>query len=348
MTAPARRTLRGATVCSGIGGAEVAAPWIDWRWKSEVARFPSVLLDHRFPTVPNRGDMTRWREWPDERIDILCGGTPCQSFSLAGKRGGMEDPRGNLAYEFAAMAGEMRPAWVVWENVPGVLSSDDGRALASFVGALVERGYCVAWRVLDAAHVRTSRFPAAVPQRRKRVFLVGHSGRDPGRPASILFDAEGLQGDTGYSLAPDRPPAPGNLPLFAGAGGGEDAEDEPGRVVSYTVLTTAGGRSGAAGSAPHMDNLVVDGVLAKNLRELPPPDRRMRRLLPVETERLMGFPDGWTQVPSERRADGTYPDAPRYMGCGNSWAVNVADFVLTRIGIDEGILPEDYAGEALP
>ena len=111
----------GMTVCSGIGSPEVAAPWIDWRYQSEIEPFPSAVLAQRFPHAINLGDMTKFKEWQDHAIDVLCGGTPCQSFSIAGLRKGLDDPRGNLMLTYLAIADRYRPRWLVWENVPGVL-----------------------------------------------------------------------------------------------------------------------------------------------------------------------------------------------------------------------------------
>lgn len=187
--------MRYLSVCSGIEAATQA--WHPLGWSpvafSEIEPFPSAVLAHHYPQVPNRGDMTKFEEWPDEPVDILCGGTPCQSFSVAGLRQGLADPRGNLMLTFGAIAGRYRPRWLVWENVPGVLSSNGGRDFGTFLGMLGQLGYGFAYRVLDAQHVRTRRFPFAVPQRRRRVWVVGYLG-DWRRAAAVLFDRESLSG----------------------------------------------------------------------------------------------------------------------------------------------------------
>jgi len=145
-------TLRYLSVCSGIEAASVA--WHPLGWEpvafSEIEKFPSAVLAHHYPTVPNLGDMTKFQEWPDEPVELLVGGTPCQSFSVAGLRKGLEDPRGNLMLTYLAIAQRYRPRWLVWENVPGVLSSNGGRDFGTFLGALGEWGYGWAYRVLDA------------------------------------------------------------------------------------------------------------------------------------------------------------------------------------------------------
>lgn len=189
-------TLRYMSVCSGIEAASVAWEPLGWRPVafSEIEPFPCAVLAHHWPQVPNHGDMTKFQEWPDHAIDLLCGGTPCQSFSVAGLRKGLADPRGNLMLTFGAIAGRYRPRWLVWENVPGVLSSNGGRDFGAFLGMLGQLGYGVAYRVLDAQYVRTRRFPRAVPQRRRRVFVVGYLG-DWRRAAAVLFDRESLSGN---------------------------------------------------------------------------------------------------------------------------------------------------------
>jgi len=183
------------SVCSGIEAASVA--FHPYGWKpvafSEIDKAASRVLAHHYPDVPNWGDMTKFQEWPDATVDVLCGGTPCQSFSVAGLRKGLDDPRGNIMLTFGAIAGRYRPKWLVWENVPGVLSSNGGRDFGAFIGMLGELGYGFAYRVLDAQFVRTCRFPLAVPQRRRRVFVVGYIG-DWRRAAAVLFDRESLSG----------------------------------------------------------------------------------------------------------------------------------------------------------
>jgi DNA (cytosine-5)-methyltransferase 1 len=131
--------------------------------------------------------MTKYKEWNlNDSIDLLVGGTPCQSFSVAGLRKGLEDPRGNLALTYVGILDKFRPKWCIWENVPGVLSSNGGRDFGSFLGALAELGYGWAYRVLDAQHF-------GVPQRRRRVFVVGCLGNWIS-PAKVLFERESLLG----------------------------------------------------------------------------------------------------------------------------------------------------------
>ncbi|VVE52065.1 Modification methylase BanI [Pandoraea morbifera] len=189
------RSLRYLSVCSGIEAATCAWHGLGWKpWAfSEIERFPAAVLAHHYPDVPNLGDMTKFKDWPDATIDLLVGGTPCQSFSVAGLRKGLADPRGNLMLTYLAIARRYAPRWLVWENVPGVLSSNKGRDFGTFLGGLAELGYGFAYRVLDAQYVRVESHSRAVPQRRRRVFVVGYLG-DWRRPAAVLFERESMLG----------------------------------------------------------------------------------------------------------------------------------------------------------
>ena len=213
--------MKFGSVCSGIGAPEIAWSSLGWepQWFSEIAAFPSKVLAHHFPQVPNHGSLeglsTRDVCSP---VDVIVGGTPCQSFSIAGLRGGLADSRGNLALEFARLVDAVRPRWFVWENVPGVLSVNGGRDFGAIVRALAELGYGLAWRVLDARYF-------GVPQRRRRVFLVGNS-RSAAAAAAVLFEPEGVR----RHFAPRR----------------ESGED---------VAGTLGGGSGGRGWAADTDRM---------------------------------------------------------------------------------------------
>lgn len=210
-------------ICSGYSAPTLAWKDLGWRAKffAEIEKFPSAVLAHRYGSnmpgeapaengVPNFGDFTTIPASAGP-IDLLVGGTPCQGFSIAGKRLGLDDPRGNLALEFLSLARRLGARWIVWENVPGVLSSfsggpespleegeewegDQDHDLATFLSFVLQCGYGFAYRVLDTQHVRTQRMPRAIPQRRRRVILVGYLG-DWRRAAAVLFDPESLRGD---------------------------------------------------------------------------------------------------------------------------------------------------------
>lgn len=180
--------MRYLSLCSGIEAATVA--WPDWTPVafSEIEPFPSAVLAQHYPDVPNLGDMTKINGHDYKgKVDLIVGGTPCQAFSVAGLREGLADPRGNLALTFLRLVDEVQPEVFIWENVPGVLSSNKGRDFGSFVGAVAELGYRGAWRVLDAQYF-------GLAQRRKRVFFVGCSPESGRSPREILFERESLCG----------------------------------------------------------------------------------------------------------------------------------------------------------
>src|SRR6185312_2602496 len=180
--------MKGATLFSGIGAPEQSAAWVDWRWAAEIDPFASAVHAARFPGFVNLGDVTRIDSDAVEPVDLIVFGSPCQSFSVAGKRLGLADPQGNLALVALRLIGRLRPKWMVFENVPGLLSSDGGRDFGAFLGLLGECGYGFAYRILDAQF-------AGVPQRRRRVFVVGCLG-DWRSAAAVLLEPESLRGDS--------------------------------------------------------------------------------------------------------------------------------------------------------
>jgi DNA (cytosine-5)-methyltransferase 1 len=193
------------SVCSGIEGATVAWDRLGWMpaFFAEVDPFCRALLAWHYPEVENLGDFTMARVAPGS-IDLLVGGTPCQSFSVAGLRGGLSDPRGNLTLEFLRLVGRVRPRWVVWENVPGVLSIDGGRTFGAVLGALAQLGYGWAYRILDARFF-------GLAQRRRRVFVVGRLG-DGARAAEVLLEPEGMRGHPAPGRAAESDLAPSVTP----------------------------------------------------------------------------------------------------------------------------------------
>jgi DNA (cytosine-5)-methyltransferase 1 len=358
--------MRFISVCSGIEAASVAWNPLGWEaeFLSEIEPFPCSLLSFRFPKVPNLGDMTKWRDWPSGTIGILVGGTPCQAFSVAGQRGGMDDPRGQLALGFCGIAAKYRPRWIVWENVPGVLSSGQGRDFGAFLGSLAGIGYSLAWRILDAQYF-------GVPQRRRRVFVVGHLGTDWRCPASVLFERESLSRNYSESgkKRKETSGTPGGRPSGKGGessdrvvptltariskGLGYDGQDEragyPHLVLSPTVTSKwAKGAGGPAGDecqnlvAFHIAPTLTSGKdfgtspksqeMVAQIGSVFGSSAQVRRLTPKECERLMGFPDGWTEVQHRGKTAG---DAPRLKSLGNSIAVPVLRWIGERIQLFE-------------
>ena len=335
--------MRYLSVCSGIEAATVAWHGLGWTpvGFSEIEPFPSAVLAHHYPSVPNFGDMTKHESWPIEpgSIDLLVGGTPCQSFSVAGLRAGLSDPRGGLMLTYLEIARRLRPRWVVWENVPGVLSSNRGRDFGSFLGALGELGYGWAYRVLDAEWVRTHGHPRAVPQRRRRVFVVGCLG-DWERAAQVLFERESVQRDsssrrtTGQSASADAEGCAGTVSSKWAKGTGGPADDECYNLTTQPIGyrwqnnrdglqqddAVAAMRASAGSSGFHeMNHPVVAQAMT------------VRRLTPIECEFLQGFPRNYTLIPWRKKQAEDCPDGPRYKALGNSMAVNCMAWIGERI-----------------
>lgn len=372
----------------------------------------------------------------------------CQGFSVAGKQGGLNDSRSALCLAYCGLLETMRPRWFVWENVPGVFSTNQGDDFRAFLGKIDEIGYSVAWRVLDAQFVRVDGFPRAVPQRRRRVFVVGHLGGDWRYPASVLFEPGCLPGDTPPRRVKGKGVARSLTASTGGASGKEqqhtfisgdgrplnaievmatgqaNAETATDHCVNLTCNHEApiicagfiGGQGEKAGgigyreevsptirSAESGGNQVPDVVCHENhdapiafrwaasptqglpigvdychtlmanrngepavlcyenhaqdsrikpcgecspqinakagtggcnlplVQECFPVNTSVRRLLPLECERLMGFPDNHTRIPWRGKPEEECPDAPRYKACGNSMCVNVMRWIGMRI-----------------
>ena len=351
-------TAKYLSVCSGIEAASVA--WHPLGWEplafAEIDKFPSAVLAHHWPDVPNLGDMTKYHEWRIPNPDILVGGTPCQSFSVAGLRKGLRDPRGNLALTFLGMVEKFGPRFVVWENVPGVLSSNGGRDFASFVFGLEKLGYEWAYRVLDAKYY-------GVPQRRRRVFVVGCPRGSGIHPGQILFEPESLRGDSAPSRESGEEVA-GTLGARTTSGGGFGGDFEVsgglqpvvpplnggGQVAvafDTTQITSKANRSSPQKGDPcytlaagaHPPALVFSdtsgalrarapGTIENSSTTAVMTGMQVRRLTPRECERLQGFPDDHTLIPYNGKPA---KDGPRYKALGNSMAVPVMRWIGERI-----------------
>ena len=376
--------MKYGSVCSGVEAATVAWHGLGWepQWFSEIEKFPSAVLAHHYPDVPNYGDMTAFKGWPNDRsIDLLVGGTPCQSFSVAGLRKGLDDPRGNLMLTFLAIAEQYRPRWLVWENVPGVLSSNRGKDFGTLLGAMGEIGYGFAYRICDAQYW-------GVPQRRRRVFVVGHIG-DWQRAAAVLFERHSLQGHPAPSrkARQETAGAIAACSFSGGAGGRPDGAAVNhfvpiGNVQDGSVTTLSSreykglscGRDGMTSAAVIAFPAQMSGTQAASAQNISPtlsvthetavaisdPARTLsarhdsspchdrgpnflaqasavRRLTPVECERLQGFPDNYTQIPWRNKPAENCPDGPRYKAMGNSMAVPVMRWIGERISMVDAL-----------
>ncbi|HLP99187.1 MAG TPA: DNA (cytosine-5-)-methyltransferase [Sideroxyarcus sp.] len=326
--------MRYLSVCSGIEAATCA--WHPLGWQpaafSEIEKFPRQVLAHHYPHVPLHGDFTTIKGDEYGAVELLVGGTPCQSFSVAGLRKGLDDPRGNLMLTYLAIADKYRPTWLVWENVPGVLSSNGGRDFGTFLGGLGKLGYGFSYRVLDAQYVRTDGYPYAVPQRRRRVFVVGHLGGWQ-RAAAVLFDSESLRGnppprrEAGKAVASKIKSCldvgcAGTLTAGFGKVGAPE-------VDAYTCIPT---KKWPAETSSCMNAHFGDkqGLEDQHINQGAPMFTEgnggmVRRLTPKECARLQGFPDDYlSQVPG-------YSDSAAYKAFGNSMAVNVMQIIGKRI-----------------
>lgn len=223
--------IRYLSVCAGIEAFSVAARGLPFEpiAFSEIEPFPCAVLAHHYPDVPNLGDMTKidGRKYRGA-VDLIVGGTPCQDFSVAGKRAGMAGERGSLALDYIYLVDEVSPRWIVWENVPGVLSSNGGKDFARFVRNLGKLGYGWAYRVLDAQYF-------GVPQRRRRVILVGYFG-DWRPAAAVLFEPGSLRGDSAPSRKA-RAHVTQALTESLGRGGADDNRAQGGFYVNHTIAS---------------------------------------------------------------------------------------------------------------
>lgn len=374
------------SVCSGIEAPSVA--WHPLAWIpvafAEIEAFPCAVLKHHFPRVPNLGDITRFRSWPDAVVDVLVGGTPCQSFSVAGFRKGLADPRGNLALVYLAIAERYQPRWLIWENVPGVLSSNDGRDFGAFLGGLAELGYHAAWRVLDAQYIRVDGFAEQCPSD-DGVSSLSDILETGDVPPRFYLSAKACSGIVRRAERRGKEIAP-TIEARANAGGagwGTDFLVDGGLVPEAANPLTARMTKGVNTTMDEgvtMVAMVADPICAneqrtythegehnfrlrnvvafaqnhrEELRELDAAGAvssirrgdaknetllaqlwKVRRLTPLECERLQGFPDGYTAVRYRRKAAA---DGPRYRALGNSMAVNVIRWLGARIDMVEAL-----------
>lgn len=432
--------MKYGSVCSGIEAASKAWEPLDWKpaWFSEIEPFPSAVLAHHWPEVTNLGDMTKIadavRAGEVEAPDVLVGGTPCQAFSIAGLREGLSDDRGQLTLSYVELANAIDAkrrergepeAIIVWENVPGVLSSKDnafGCFLAGLAGESSElqpaggkwtHAGCVsgperviAWRVLDAQFF-------GVAQRRRRVFVVA-SARKGFDPAAVLFELDSVRRDS----APRRETQKAVAALTArgvGTCGADDNQAQAGHLIAFGGGNTAGHIDVATACTAHgirldfdtetfavhgtqdqdtnrelahtlgrnngQENAIVTEPFTLAIRGrsegstvevrndgtanalLTPNGGRagmgvgaigwgmqVRRLTPIECERLQGFPDNHTLIGWRGKDAAECPDGPRYKAIGNSMAVPVMRWIGERIAaaLPAEKLNGDYGGSKTP
>ena len=315
--------MRAVSLFAGIGGfdlalhragAEVAA-------MVEIDKACQVVLRRHFPNARGFADIKSVDGRKLGNIDLVVGGFPCQDVSVAGKRAGLAGERTGLFFEAVRIINETTPQYVILENVPGLLSSNDGRDMGTVLGTLEELGYGLAYRVFDAQYF-------GVAQRRRRVFIVGSLG-DWNGPREILFDGDsgggsssesreapqdlaaistsGVGGSSAISLVPA---IAGPLGSFTGGFRTTDLDGQGAWIAELTGTVTANWSKGPGSTQVESGGILIrDGV-------------RVRRLTPKECERLQGFPDNWTS---------DEPDTPRYRQLGNAVAVPVVEWIARRL-----------------
>lgn len=368
-------TITVGSTFSGIGGFELAAQQAGMAtlWSSEINADARSVLCHHFPESKLHGDIAEIGSHNADAVDLLCGGFPCQDLSVAGKRAGLAGERSGLFYEFARLAAEIRPTWIVLENVPGLLSSQRGADMAAVIGTLCDIGYGLAWRVLDAQNF-------GVPQRRRRVVIVGHLGNVE-RAGTVLFEPEGSGGDSppsgeaqsvvaaltangvGTCGADDNQAQaghliaqmPGQVPALTSRCGNTQDDQRVGQLVTIGFSHTQGldcqpsesawptlraegnghavafsqNQRGELVESPYMHSLSTAGGKPGEGYPAVRVADAVRRLTPLECERLQGFPDGWTDVPNAKGKP--MSDSARYRMLGNAIAVPVFRWVLERV-----------------
>jgi DNA (cytosine-5)-methyltransferase 1 len=320
------------SVCSGISSESVAWRPLNWSpaWFAEIAPFPSAVLAHRYPEIPNLGDITKIHDndtFKKEEIDILVGGTPCQPFSSAGRKEGFGDPRGRLAIRLLEIAEMRRPRWVVWENVEAALSANSGRDFGALLWKMGKIGYGYAWRVLDAHDF-------GLPQSRRRLFVVAYLG-DWKRAAAVFSDLGGMHGtlEAGRDVAPER-----------GGAGAEGAGTTP---TAFAIKGNAISRRLGAASQGIAVREELMYCVTRSQHHAVIAEGVARYILPVEAERLQGLPDDFTKVPYRGLPAEKCPDALRYEVVGNAMPIPVMRWVGERIAFVDS-LPNDHVRHFLP
>jgi len=341
------------SICSGIESVGVA--WHPLGFEclglSEIDPFRSAVLDYHYPEVKNYGDFTQiQRSNLQATPDILVGGTPCATFSYAGLRKGMGEDRGNLALEFICLAQRVKPKWILWENVPGILSSNEGKDLGTFLGALAECGYGFAYRVLDTQYIRTQRFPRAIPQRRRRIFVVGCLG-DWKSSAKVLFDQEAMSTNPEpcrrkRQRSKDSPDSEGmhrelyrkydRLGSYIDSdttgtipAGGRFSPQEHSMLCVETPIALQTSHTKSNGSGFKKDGAMYS--LTASDRHAVMDQNTIRKLTIKECERLQGFPDNYTQIPYRGKPKEEAPNSKRYEAVGRAMSINVMEWLGTRI-----------------
>jgi|5B_taG_2_1085324.scaffolds.fasta_scaffold03328_9 DNA (cytosine-5)-methyltransferase 1 len=316
---------------SGVEAATVA--WKPLGWEplrfAEIEPFPSAVLKHHYPKIENVGDVMKheWKQY-EEKADLIVGGSPCQSFSKAGQRLGLDDHRGNLALKFLQIVRDVKPKWFVYENVHGLLSSKGGKDFATFLGEVAKCGYGFAYRVLDAQYF-------GVPQRRRRVFVVGCADGDWRSAAAVLFQPKSVQEcasqgeQQGHSHSARTTDGVGETkpPIIL-----DRASFNQGKNAQYKLHIK---------QEQQTPTLVARGPHAVFHQGV------VRRFSPIEYERLQGFPDDYTKIEWRGKSKDKCPQGHRIKCMGNSMAVPVMRWIGERIQAVDSILKTHPRNQAV-
>jgi DNA (cytosine-5)-methyltransferase 1 len=293
-----------ASFFAGIGGFDLGfeRAGMESVWQCELKPFCVDILEQHWPYVPRANDIRKVEPNDIPNAAIWAGGFPCQDVSLArmGPRSGLKGRQSGLFYDFAELIGERRPPLVVLENVAALLSSHDGRDFAIVLRTLADIGYGVAWRVLDSRHF-------GVPQSRTRVFVVGSLG-GAASAGSVLFEPECGDRDDEKSRPDGEKPV---SPFAISVGNPEQGYV---KKLAHCLYAESARHTGTDWSRNYVAY----------------PEGRVRRLTPLETERLQGFPEDWT-MPKQAMANLDMLDSARYHACGNAVSVPVAEWLGHRI-----------------
>jgi DNA (cytosine-5)-methyltransferase 1 len=298
-------TLKVASFFAGIGGFDLGFERAGMKvvWQCEVDPFCRKILAQHWPGVPLSTDITKVQPNEIPEADVWVGGFPCQDVSVArmGPRSGLRGKKSGLFYDYAKLIESRRPSVVVIENVPGLLSSHGGRDFGIVVQTLADLGYGVAWRVLNSRYF-------GVPQSRQRVFIVA-AHRDPGFAGQVLFESECGEGRAQES----RPNGAKPISPFK-ASYGDPVKGPVVQGIAYCLYACSARHTGTDWSRTYVSY----------------PKGRVRRLTPLESERIQGFPDDWT-MPRESDDDADKIDSQRYHAAGNAVTVNVAEWIGHRV-----------------
>lgn len=290
---------------SGIGGFSLALEKIGMETVAfcEIGKNQQKVLKKHWGKIPIYDDIKNLTEKELDNhgaIDLICGGIPCQGFSMVGKRDGLAGKESQLFYEFIRIVNYVKPKWIIIENVPGMLSSNAGKDMQEIITKISECGYGYAWRILDAQYF-------GVPQRRRRIYIIGHYGAPWGASAKILFEPESCGRHTKKSKQTGK-----KAPTLLASGAGTNRSAGIGSECDYLIPLNISNTLTCGNRLNHDDNYIFTK------------DIRLRRLTPLECVRLQGFPDDWLEGLN-------LSDTSKYKCVGNSVAIPVIKWIGEKI-----------------